>query len=50
MVETGQLDLITEHCRTDVRLTREVHPHGREHRYVLFTNKAGHAARLPTDW
>ena len=46
----GRLDLITEYCRADVRLTRDVYLHGVEHGHVLFTNKAGHVVRLPTDW
>jgi DEAD/DEAH box helicase domain-containing protein len=46
----GRLREIEEYCRQDVILTRDVYLFGREHGYVLFTNKAGGAVRLPVSW
>jgi len=46
----GRLDLITEYCRQDVAVTRDVYLYGREHGHVFFTNKAGRKVKLPIDW
>ena len=46
----GRLDLITEYCRQDVAVTRDVYLFGREHGHVFFTNKAGQKVKLPIDW
>ncbi|MCG2733558.1 DEAD/DEAH box helicase [Pseudodesulfovibrio aespoeensis] len=46
----GRLDLITEYCRKDVAVTRDLYLHGREHGHIFFTNKAGQKVRLPVDW
>lgn len=46
----GRLDLITTYCQDDVALTRDVYIHGRDHGYVLFTNKAGNKVRVPVEW
>jgi DEAD/DEAH box helicase domain-containing protein len=46
----GRLDLITEYCRQDVAVTRDVYLFGREHGHVFFTNKAGQKVKLPVDW
>jgi DEAD/DEAH box helicase domain-containing protein len=46
----GRLDLITEYCRKDVEVTRDVYLHGREHGHIFFTNKAGQKVKLPVNW
>jgi DEAD/DEAH box helicase domain-containing protein len=46
----GRLDLITEYCRKDVEVTRDLYLHGREHGHIFFTNKAGQKVRLPVEW
>ncbi|AMK09795.1 DEAD/DEAH box helicase [Pseudodesulfovibrio indicus] len=46
----GRLDLITEYCRQDVAVTRDVYLFGREHGHIFFTNKAGQKVKLPVDW
>ena len=46
----GRLDLITEYCRQDVAVTRDLYLHGQENRHVFFTNKAGQKVRLPVAW
>ena len=46
----GRLDLITEYCRQDVAVTRDVYLFGREHGHVFFTNKGGQKVKLPVSW
>ncbi len=46
----GRLDLITEYCRQDVAITRDLFLYGRERGHVLFTNKAGVRVRAPVGW
>ncbi|NMC49653.1 MAG: DEAD/DEAH box helicase [Desulfovibrio sp.] len=46
----GRLDLIEEYCRRDVAITRDLYLFGREHSYLLFTNKAAKTVRLPVAW
>ncbi|WP_450091455.1 DEAD/DEAH box helicase [Pseudodesulfovibrio thermohalotolerans] len=46
----GRLDLITEYCRQDVAVTRDVYLFGRERGHVFFTNKAGQKVKLPVQW
>jgi len=46
----GRLDLITEYCRQDVAVTRDVYLFGRECGHVFFTNKAGQKVKLPVQW
>ena len=46
----GALDKIRDYCRQDVALTRDLYLFGRENGYVLFTNKARQAVRIPARW
>ncbi|MFH1156556.1 MAG: DEAD/DEAH box helicase [Pseudomonadota bacterium] len=46
----GCLDKIRDYCRQDVAVTRDLYRFGLENRYVLFTNKAGMAVRVPVSW
>ncbi|MCM0755431.1 DEAD/DEAH box helicase [Desulfovibrio aminophilus] len=46
----GRLDLITEYCRQDVAVTRDLYLHGRDNGFVLFQNKARQKVRLPVEW
>jgi DEAD/DEAH box helicase domain-containing protein len=46
----GRLDLITEYCRQDVAVTRDVYLFGREHGHIFFTNKASQKVKLPVEW
>lgn len=46
----GRLDEIIEYCTKDVELTRDLYLHGREHGYLLFTNKAKQTVRLLVEW
>ncbi len=43
----GRLDLITEYCTQDVRVTRDLYRFGRENHFLLFKNKAGYQVRVP---
>ncbi|MFV0349028.1 MAG: Zn-binding domain-containing protein, partial [Halodesulfovibrio sp.] len=46
----GKVDEIARYCEQDVRITRDLYLHGREHGYVLFTNKAKQKVRILVDW
>ncbi len=46
----GKMDKIVEYCRQDVRVTRDLYLFGRENRFLVFRNKAGHQVRVPVTW
>ncbi|NJB67959.1 DEAD/DEAH box helicase domain-containing protein [Desulfobaculum xiamenense] len=46
----GRIDDIIAYCTQDVAVTRDLYAFGRDNGYLLFTNKAGNAVRLPVDW
>ncbi len=45
----GRIREITEYCRRDVELTRDLYLFAREHGHLLFTNKAGKVVRVPLE-
>lgn len=46
----GNMRAIAEYCRKDVDITRRLYLHGREHDFLLFTNKNGQVVRTPVDF
>ncbi len=46
----GQIKRITEYCRKDVEITKDLFLFGLQQRYLLFQNKAGQEVRLPVDF
>jgi DEAD/DEAH box helicase domain-containing protein len=46
----GKMSKIIAYCRSDVAVTRDLYQFGRDHRYLLFQNKAKQSVRLPVDW
>lgn len=46
----GKIDQIIEYCTQDVRVTRDLYRFGRDNRFLLFKNKAGHQVRIPVSW
>ena len=46
----GKVDKIVEYCRMDVKITRDLFLFGKKNGYLLFTNKAGNAVRIPVRW
>ncbi|MFC1848828.1 DEAD/DEAH box helicase [candidate division CSSED10-310 bacterium] len=47
----GQLDLITEYCRHDVTITRDIFRFGLIHQYLLgFEKKSSQIIRIPLTW
>ena len=48
--QEGKIDKIVEYCKQDVRVTKNLYLYGREHKFLVFKNKAGHQVRLPVYW
>ncbi len=46
----GKTEELAAYCRQDVALTRDLFYYGREHGFLLFTNKYGQKVRLPVSW
>lgn len=46
----GRLDELAHYCQKDVEITRDLYLFGRREGYLLFTNKARQAVRVPVDW
>ena len=46
----GRLELITEYCQKDVRLTKELYEYGREKGYVIYEHKVNGLVRIPVKW
>ena len=49
-VKEGRLDLVSDYCRQDVVLLRDLYLFGRREGYVLFTDKQKRKIRLPVSW
>ncbi|MFH2057740.1 MAG: DEAD/DEAH box helicase [Pseudomonadota bacterium] len=46
----GKIDKIIEYCKQDVRITKDLYLYGKENKFLVFKNKAGHKVRLPVEW
>ena len=46
----GEMARLTDYCRRDVVITRDLFLFGLRQRYLLFCNKAGAEVRLPVDF
>ncbi len=46
----GNLDAVTDYCKEDVTITKELFEFGLSHGYLLYRTRAGQAVRLPVDW
>lgn len=46
----GRLELITEYCQKDVRLTKELFEYGRNKGYVVYEHKVNGLVRIPVKW
>jgi len=46
----GKIQEITDYCRHDVEITRDLYRFGKENGYLLFKNKAGQQVRVPAPW
>jgi len=48
--QQGRMDLLSDYCRKDVEITRNLFLFGLRERHLLFRNKAGKTVRLPVDF
>jgi DEAD/DEAH box helicase domain-containing protein len=48
--QQGEISKIIEYCTQDVRVTRDLYRFGRDNRFLVFRNKAGHQVRVPVSW
>ncbi|MEX1297692.1 MAG: DEAD/DEAH box helicase [Desulfotignum sp.] len=48
--QQGEVDKIIQYCTQDVRVTRDLYRFGRDNRFLIFRNKAGHLVRIPVSW
>ncbi len=48
--QQGEVDKIIQYCTQDVRVTRDLYRFGRDNRFLIFRNKAGHLVRVPVSW
>ncbi len=46
----GKIREIVDYCIKDVEITRDLYLFGREHRYLVFKNKAEQTVRVPVSW
>ncbi len=47
----GEMEKLTDYCRRDVRVTRDLFLHGLEHKHLIYRPKGlGVPVRLPVDW
>jgi DEAD/DEAH box helicase domain-containing protein len=46
----GEVDLITQYCRQDVQVTRDLYNYGKRNRCVLVAGFGGKSRRVEVDW
>jgi DEAD/DEAH box helicase domain-containing protein len=46
----GNLEAVTDYCKEDVAITKELFEFGLSHGYLLYRTRAGQAVRLPVNW
>jgi DEAD/DEAH box helicase domain-containing protein len=49
-VRQGRLDLVTDYCRHDVEILRDLYLHGRRERCVYYRDRGGTRLKLSVDW
>jgi DEAD/DEAH box helicase domain-containing protein len=48
--KAGELDKVTDYCKRDVEITRDLFVHGLEQGYLMFEDREGRLLRLVTPW
>jgi len=47
----GEMEKLTEYCRQDVAVTRDLFQYGLKNRHLIYREKrSGRRVRLPVDW
>ncbi|MFQ6067903.1 MAG: Zn-binding domain-containing protein, partial [bacterium] len=46
----GRMDKLTEYCKHDVKIVKELYEYGREHGYLLFKDRNERTLRIPVSW
>jgi len=46
----GRIDRLTEYCKHDVKIVKELYEYGKEHGYLLFRDKNERTLRIPVTW
>jgi DEAD/DEAH box helicase domain-containing protein len=46
----GLVDRVTQYCRRDVEITRQLFEHGARERHIIFQTREGRRVRLPVAW
>ena len=50
LFRANEFEKLTEYCKKDVDLTRQLYEFGKEHHYLLFHNNDGRLLRIPVHW
>jgi DEAD/DEAH box helicase domain-containing protein len=46
----GRMDRLTDYCKHDVKIVRELYEYGKEHGYLLFKDRNERTLRIPVSW
>jgi len=46
----GRMDRLTQYCKHDVKVVKELYEYGKEHGYLLFKDRDERTLRIPVSW
>ncbi|MFQ5834456.1 MAG: DEAD/DEAH box helicase [bacterium] len=46
----GRMDRLTQYCKHDVKIVKELYEYGKEHGYLLFEDRNKRTLRIPVSW
>jgi len=44
------MDRLTQYCKHDVKIVKELYEYGKEHGYLLFKDRNERTLRIPVSW